>query len=74
MCRYNRLPQVSNCCCYISLRIGAYLIGFLQSIFGLGIIVYALTYHSSGKEIDGQHTDDSEYDHNTGKVILRCEK
>ncbi|XP_037037115.1 uncharacterized protein LOC119074942 [Bradysia coprophila] len=72
MCRFSRLPHVSKCCCYISLRISAYLIGFLQLIFGLGIIVSALAYSSTDKGSGGQDVHDTENNHDSDRTINMC--
>lgn len=40
MSSFNRLPNISKCCCFISLRSGGYLIGLIQFVFGLTLMIY----------------------------------
>lgn len=42
MCSFSRLPSISKCCCFISLRSGGYLIGLMQFVFGLALMIYLL--------------------------------
>ncbi len=71
MCSFSRLPYISKCCCFISNRIGAYLIGILQLVCGLGIIVYALTSPLTGKQHTDQHHDDEDDDNITAGNFCR---
>lgn len=57
MCSFSRLPTISKCCCFIRLRVSAYFIGLLQSLFGLGILIYAIASPSTEKQHDDHDVD-----------------
>lgn len=60
---FSRLPHISKCCCFISLRTSAYLIGLLQSLVGLVVVIYTLFNSLDKKQHDDVHDADatSEY-------------